>query len=104
MLHGQALQPCAPIAQLDRVPDYESVGRRFESYWARQKNREVSGSSVNLFFCPVHGFFFNIAERIVFRNTKGPNRSEALSLPALLCMLLEHCPKCVVIAKRIYEV
>ena len=27
----------APIAQLDRVPDYESVGRVFESPWARQK-------------------------------------------------------------------
>ena len=25
----------APIAQLDRVTDYESVGRRFESCWAR---------------------------------------------------------------------
>ncbi len=23
----------APIAQLDRAPDFESVGRRFESYW-----------------------------------------------------------------------
>ena len=26
----------APVAQLDRVPDYESVGRRFESCQARQ--------------------------------------------------------------------
>jgi hypothetical protein len=26
----------APIAQLDRVTDYESVGRKFESCWARQ--------------------------------------------------------------------
>jgi hypothetical protein len=25
----------APVAQLDRVPDYESVGRRFESCQAR---------------------------------------------------------------------
>ncbi len=23
--------PCAPVAQLDRAPDFESVGRRFES-------------------------------------------------------------------------
>ncbi len=29
----------APIAQLDRVTDYESVGRRFESCWARQKQQ-----------------------------------------------------------------
>lgn len=26
----------APVAQLDRVPDYESVGRRFESCLAYQ--------------------------------------------------------------------
>ena len=26
----------APIAQLDRVTDYESVGRVFESPWAHQ--------------------------------------------------------------------
>ena len=29
----------APIAQLDRVTDYESVGRGFESLSAYQKNR-----------------------------------------------------------------
>ena len=29
----------APVAQLDRVADFESVGRRFESYRARQKKR-----------------------------------------------------------------
>ncbi len=28
----------APIAQSDRVTDFESGGRRFESYWARQVN------------------------------------------------------------------
>ena len=28
--------PDAPIAQLDRAPDFESVGREFESPWARQ--------------------------------------------------------------------
>ena len=27
----------APIAQLDRAPDFESVGRRFESCWARSQ-------------------------------------------------------------------
>lgn len=26
----------APVAQLDRAPDYESVGREFESLQARQ--------------------------------------------------------------------
>ena len=29
----------APIAQLDRVTDYESVGRRFESCWAHQPQK-----------------------------------------------------------------
>ena len=28
-------KPHAPVAQLDRVPDYESGGRRFESFLAR---------------------------------------------------------------------
>jgi hypothetical protein len=28
---------CAPVAQLDRAPDYESGGRRFESFRARHK-------------------------------------------------------------------
>ena len=34
----------APVAQLDRVADFESVGRRFESYRAYQ-NRMCSFSS-----------------------------------------------------------
>ena len=29
----------APVAQLDRAPDFESVGRRFESCRARQPSR-----------------------------------------------------------------
>ena len=29
------MHPFAPVAQLDRVPDYESGGRTFESYRAR---------------------------------------------------------------------
>ena len=28
----------APIAQLDRATDYESVGQRFESSWARHSS------------------------------------------------------------------
>ncbi len=28
----------APVAQMDRAPDFESVGRRFESCRAYQKN------------------------------------------------------------------
>ena len=36
----QALESAhAPIAQLDRVTDYESVGRGFESLSAYQENR-----------------------------------------------------------------
>ena len=40
----------APVAQLDRVTDYESVGRGFESLPAYQKIRESFCSL--LFFCP----------------------------------------------------
>jgi hypothetical protein len=31
-----ALAQCAPVAQLDRASDYESEGRTFESFRARQ--------------------------------------------------------------------
>ena len=36
---GPAMENEAPVAQLDRVADFESVGRRFESYRARQISR-----------------------------------------------------------------
>ncbi|VVT17454.1 hypothetical protein ERY430_80032 [Erythrobacter sp. EC-HK427] len=32
-----AASSSAPVAQLDRVPDYESGGRRFESFRVRHK-------------------------------------------------------------------
>src|ERR1700722_15681873 len=32
-------RPCAPVAQLDRAPDYESGGREFESLAARHSTR-----------------------------------------------------------------
>ena len=34
------IRPFAPVAQLDRVPDYESGGRTFESYRARHILKE----------------------------------------------------------------
>lgn len=40
----------APIAQLDRVPDFESVGCRFDSYWAHHcKRSELSTIKLNGF-------------------------------------------------------
>ena len=33
---------CAPVAQLDRAPDYESGGWKFESFRARQLNQPLS--------------------------------------------------------------
>ena len=39
---------CAPVAQLDRAPDYESGGRTFESFRERQKKPE--GESFLAFF------------------------------------------------------
>lgn len=39
-----------PIAQLDRAFDYESKGRRFESYWGHQDNPAVWKGC--LFCCP----------------------------------------------------
>ena len=39
----------APIAQLDRVTDYESVGRVFESPWAHQQYQALRGNLFVLF-------------------------------------------------------
>ncbi len=35
LIAAMAFIACAPVAQLDRAPDFESVGRRFESCRAR---------------------------------------------------------------------
>jgi hypothetical protein len=32
---------CAPVAQLDRAPGYEPVGRRFESFRAHQNLLQI---------------------------------------------------------------
>src|SRR5258705_5810348 len=37
----------APVAQLDRAPDFESVGRRFESCRARQHNAKFKMQDAN---------------------------------------------------------
>ena len=39
-LHSPHIYNFAPVAQLDRVADFESVGRRFESYRAYQKRKK----------------------------------------------------------------
>ena len=39
----------APVAQLDRAPDFESVGRRFESCRARHENIRRIGEMAKLF-------------------------------------------------------
>ena len=43
-------QPCAPVAQLDRATDYESVGREFESLRAHHKNGITSGADGGALF------------------------------------------------------
>ena len=40
---------CAPVAQLDRAPDFESVGCRFESYRAHQLSPEAMASAAVFF-------------------------------------------------------
>ncbi len=40
---------CAPVAQLDRAPDFESVGRGFESLRAYQLNQWVMAFGCNPF-------------------------------------------------------
>ena len=38
------MAPRAPVAQLDRAPDFESVGRRFESCRAHHRHRVAAGA------------------------------------------------------------
>ncbi len=76
----------APVAQLDRVPDYESVGRRFESCRARQLYRGITAIRCDPFFVagrrrignppPIIGAPI-IHETICFYNTY-PYRSDLL--------------------------
>ena len=41
----------APVAQLDRAPDFESVGRGFESLRAYQKKQKGPGNELLGPFC-----------------------------------------------------
>jgi hypothetical protein len=49
-LHSPHFGICnyAPVAQLDRVADFESVGRRFESYRAYQNIKRGKGPLAQL--------------------------------------------------------
>ena len=47
-LHKSLVYKHAPVAQLDRAPDFESVGRRFESSRAYQSfSSQPSFSTIN---------------------------------------------------------
>ena len=56
----------APVAQLDRVADFESVGRRFESYRARQ-NKETFFFILGL-FCRPKGPLAQLAEQMTLNH------------------------------------
>ena len=56
---------CAPVAQLDRVADFESVGRRFESYRAYQKKYKEEGM---FFKSPVCGPLAQLAEQMTLNH------------------------------------
>ncbi len=54
-----------PLAQLDRVPDSDSVGRRFESCKAGQKKRLVIASRFSSFGLEVHMYLFWLIPLII---------------------------------------
>ena len=64
-----------PVAQLDRVADFESEGRRFESCRAGQPKPLVLKG---FFFCPNPG-------RARIRGSLGQNCANLLHLPRLIC-------------------
>lgn len=45
--------PNAPVAQLDRAPDFESVGRTFESCRARQSSNQAGQHAPAFFLADV---------------------------------------------------
>ena len=53
MAGGNILIAYAPVAQLDRVSDYESEGREFESLPARQEKRTCVNKCVFQLYSPV---------------------------------------------------
>ena len=50
----------APVAQLDRVSDYESAGRTFESCRAHQKTARVSVNQTETLFLSLLAHIFHI--------------------------------------------
>ena len=59
-LHSPHIYNFAPVAQLDRVADFESVGRRFESYRAYQ-NKDLLG---DVFQQPFKGPLAQLVEQL----------------------------------------
>ena len=47
-------EPCAPVAQLDRAPDYEFGGQEFESLRARQHLTRIDWASLQRVYNPVY--------------------------------------------------
>ncbi len=56
---AMAFVPFAPVAQLDRAPDFESVGRPFESGRAYQDIKGLQSLHCNPFFSFARDFFVN---------------------------------------------
>ena len=63
ILYVKIAERYAPVAQLDRVTDYESVGRGFESLLAYHAAKKTSSIGRCLLFLILHCYyaFFNIA-------------------------------------------
>jgi|SRR5579885_1529408 hypothetical protein len=67
----------APVAQLDRAADFESVGRGFESLRARQLKLLEASAAVPAALTPVVN---DVIRRIAERGVVGPMHRDALNL------------------------
>ena len=63
----------APIAQLDRVFDYESKGHRFESCWVHHKPpTSLALSAVVFYLCFMSSFYFKQSTPLLSFDTESP--------------------------------
>ncbi len=70
------LTPCAPVAQLDRAPDFESVGRRFESCRAYQSKKVIQ--AVLYFICRYYLKYFEARQKSQKHHIRYTNNIQIL--------------------------
>ena len=88
----------APVAQLDRVPDYESVGRTFESFRARQQKQGLTAKCCKSFFvygCYLHRLYivFDWRKKLSIKKKHGHDAGQRKNfVPIFIQITFLHTP------------